>query len=77
MFKVFGALVMTGPAIEVISTDLGKGDFSTLPNDLLFSYTGLGGTTAINTTQMLKGAGALVGGGILIYIGKLVSKMIH
>ena len=73
-FKVIGGLVMAGPAIEVISTDVTAGKFDSIPNDLLFAYTGLGGTTQINTTQTLKGIGAVGGGAFFMWLGGFISR---
>jgi hypothetical protein len=77
IFKVIGGVVIAGPAISTFADDLAKNDFASLPNDLLFAYTGLGGTTTINTTQTIKGIGSVAGGLGLVYLGKFLARAIH
>ena len=76
-FKAIGAVVIAGPAINVLMDDIPKGTYQSIPNDMLFAYTGLGGTTAINTQQLGVGIGSIAGGTLMIYLGKFLGKMIR
>lgn len=76
-FKILGGVVIAGPAINVVMTDLSAGKPQSIPNDVLFAYTGLGGSTSINSTQLLTGVGSIAGGVVLIYLGKMLGRLIR
>jgi hypothetical protein len=71
VFYGLGLLVALAPAIEVGVNDVTSGNFQSIPNDVLFAYTGLGGSTPINTSQTLRGIGAVAGGGIVASIPRI------
>ena len=72
--KILGGLVIGGPAINVVMADAQSGNFMSIGNDVLFAYTGLGGTTPINFEQTLKGVGSIVGGIAIIKLFSWVAK---
>jgi hypothetical protein len=76
-FKIMGGVVIGGPALGVLATDIPKGDYQSIPNDILFAYTGLGGSTQWNSAQALTGAGSIAGGLILIQLGKMLGKALR
>ena len=76
-FKIFGGLVAAGPGINVTVNAVQKGNFQSLPNDLLFAYTGLGGSTPVNTQALATGIGSIAGGVLLAKIGSVLGRMIH
>jgi len=71
IFEGLGLLIALGPEIEVLATDLPAGNFQSIPNDSLFAYTGLGGTTQWNQQAAVKGLGAVAGGGLVASIPKI------
>lgn len=76
-FKIMGGVVIGGPAITVLADDLPSGKYQSIPNDILFAYTGLGGSTQWNPQQALTGVGSIAGGLILIQLGKMLGKALR
>jgi hypothetical protein len=71
IFNILGIVVAAGPAIIVLQNDLPSGKFQSIPNDVLFAYTGLGGTTQWNQQAATTGIGAIVGGAVVASIPRI------
>ena len=77
VFEVIGVTVIAGPAIVAVADDIQKKTPASIPNDILFAYTGLGGTTMWNSQAAATGIGAVVGGAVLVELGKWLGKQVR
>lgn len=78
LFKIFGLVAMSGPAIVSVQGALARNDFSTIGTDLVYNYTGYSPATGQFNAAQTGAAVAAVGGGIaLVYLGKFISKLVR
>jgi hypothetical protein len=75
-FKIMGAAAIVAPAAQAVIAFLPAPE--AIPGEILYRYTGIqrqGG--AWDSGQAFNGIGTVAGGVALIYIGKLIGKLIR
>lgn len=78
IFKVFGIVAITSPAIEAITTDIQGNSPQNIPKDIVFNYTGWNPYTNSMDYNRLGRSVASVGGGVaLIAVGKWLGKAVR
>lgn len=75
-FKVLGATVAAGPAIQAIATQAGNPQ--QIPRQVLINYTGIDYQTGSwNSSNVWAGAGSIVGGVIIAKLGGVLGRMLR
>ena len=76
VLKTVGVVTVAAPAIKGV-TD-GWSNPANIPNLIVYNYSGFSPTTGqFNAAQTGVGIGTVAAGGLLIYLGKVFSRMVR